>query len=300
MNIIIKVPATSANLGPGFDTLGLALDLWNQAEFAVADVFSIHIEGEGADKLVPDDKNHIVRSAQKVYEIVGRQMPSLSIQCVNRIPLGAGLGSSAAAALTGVLAANALLGGPLSTDEVLKITTDIEHHPDNAAPALTGGLVVSSLHAGKVITRQITVAPGIHITVVTPQFDLPTRRARAVLPTHVTHRDAVHNLSRAVLVTQALEHGDLDLLGQVMEDALHQPYRLPLIPGAQAAINAAKHAGAAAVALSGAGPSLIAFSSESEPVIGEAMQRAFADAGLTARIFHLKISSHGAEVDIKS
>jgi homoserine kinase len=133
-------------------------------------------------------------------------------------------------------------------------------------------------------------------TVVLPDYDFPTSQARAILPKWVNRQDAIYNISRAVLVTEALRTGNLDLLGKSMTDALHQPYRLPLIPGAQAAMDAATQAGAAAVALSGAGPSLIAFSSTGDTVIGEAMKRAFEEAGLTARIFRLKISHRGASV----
>jgi homoserine kinase len=192
---------------------------------------------------------------------------------VNRIPFGSGLGSSSAATLTGLLGANAWLDSPLTPEEVLNLACGIENHPDNVAPALLGGLVVSTLEEDKVLARRIGVQTGVHLTVAVPKFNLPTRQARAALPKQITLRDAIHNISRAVMVTEALRAGDLDLLGRSMTDALHQPYRLPLIPGAQAALDAAKESGAAAVALSGAGPSLIAFSSNSGSQIGEAMQR---------------------------
>ncbi len=294
--ILIKVPATSANLGPGFDSLGLALDLWNEAEFMRADHFSLQIQGEGTGRLGTDHKNLIVRSMQKACDWIGQPMPVVSIRCLNRIPLGAGLGSSAAAVLTGLLAANQLVDSPMSEGDLLKLAAEIEHHPDNAAPALMGGLVASIMHAGRVLARPIRIADGIHITVVTPQFDFPTSRARSILPTHVLHSDAVHNVSRAVMVTQALERGDLELLGLVMDDSLHQPYRLPLIPGARQAMDQAKSAGAAAVALSGAGPSLIAFSANQEDGIGLAMKNAFQKEGMSVRIFDLRVSRLGAQI----
>jgi homoserine kinase len=184
----------------------------------------------------------------------------------------------------------------------------MEGHPDNVASALLGGLVVSTVENGKVFTHKITVDGNhttlgnfespIQVTVVLPDFHLSTRQARLVLPEQVPLKDALYNLSRAVLVTQAFRDGDLDLLGRAMTDTLHQPYRLSLIPGAQQAMDAAREAGAAGVALSGAGPSLIAFSAERNPAIGESMRRAFAQAGLQARIFPLKMSNHGAEVHI--
>jgi homoserine kinase len=299
MNILIKVPATSANLGPGFDSLGLALDLWNEAVFSPADEFSMHVSGEGSDKVPHYRDNLIFRAADRLAELSGRTLAPFHIRCLNRIPFGSGLGSSSAATLTGLLGANAWLASPLSRDEIMNLATEIENHPDNVAPALLGGLVVSTMNEDKVLARRIEVATAVHIAVVIPDFNLPTRQARAALPKQITLRDAIHNISRAVLVTEALRAGDLDLLGRSMTDALHQPYRLPLIPGAQAAMDAATASGAAAVALSGAGPSLIAFSSNSVSAIGEEMQRAFEGAGLAARVFDLKISDRGAEVHIQ-
>ncbi len=309
MRVLVKVPATSANLGPGFDALGLALDLWNETEFTPAESFCLEVEGEGARKLAANEKNLIVRSAQKLYEGLNQRMPALSIRCVNHIPLASGLGSSAAAILTGLLGANALLGSPVTSERILDLAVEIEGHPDNVAPALLGGLVVSTMEEGKVNAHRLTIAAefsstrgghassSLHLTVALPEFNLSTKQARAVLPDQVPIRDAVQNISRTVLLTEAFRTGDLDLLGQAMSDALHQPYRLPLIPGALAAMNAAKAAGAAAVALSGAGPSLIAFSAMNISSPGEAMKQAFESAGLPTRIFELKISEQGAQID---
>ena len=298
MKILIKVPATSANLGPGFDSLGLALDLWNETVVTLAIEFSVRVKGEGAEKLSTSKNNLIVHAAQRLAECAGRSLPPFHADCFNQIPLSSGLGSSAAATLTGLLAGNALLGNPFLREEILAIATEMEGHPDNVAPALMGGLVVSTTENDKVIARQIPTASPIHVTFILPDFHLPTKEARAALPENVSMKAAVHNISRAVLVTEAFRNGDMDLLGKAMTDTLHQPYRLKLIPGAEVAMNAAKEAGAAAVALSGAGPSLIAFSSKAEPGIGEAMKRAFEAAGLTARIFNLGVSSYGAEIQM--
>jgi homoserine kinase len=298
MKILIKVPATTANLGPGFDSLGLALDMWNETNITLAIEFSVRVSGEGADKLSADKNNLIFRAAQRLAEFAGRSLPPFHADCVNQIPLSSGLGSSAAATLTGLLAANVLLGNPLLKEEILGLATEMEGHPDNVAPALMGGLVVSTMHAGKVIAHRIPTGADMHITIVLPEFHLPTQQARAALPKKIPMRDAVYNISRAVLVAEAFRNGDLNLLGKAMTDTLHQPYRLPLIPGAHSALEAAKEAGANAVALSGAGPSLIAFSSKAEAGIGESMKRAFEAAGLTARIFNLGVSGRGAEIQI--
>ncbi|HJR79619.1 MAG TPA: homoserine kinase [Anaerolineales bacterium] len=297
MKILVKVPATTANLGPGFDALGLALDLWNESTFELADDFSVYIEGEGQGRLTQGKHNLIVRSALKLAEHVGKELPRFIVRCVNHIPSGSGLGSSAAATLTGLLAANALTRSALSEGEILNLATEIEGHSDNVAPALMGGLVVSTLGNGNVIARKIVDSrPSIHTTVVVPNFRFPTKQARNALPRQVKMKDAVHNISRAILVADAFRTGDLNLLREAMTDRLHQPYRIPLIPGAQAAMDAMKRAGASAVTLSGAGPSLIAFSSKREKPIGEAGKRAFARSGLDSRIFELKISNKGTEV----
>jgi homoserine kinase len=303
MHITIRIPATSANLGPGFDSLGLALDLWNETIITLAIEYSVQVNGEGKEKISPGENNLIIRSAQRLAEYVGKRLPPFHLDCINRIPLSSGLGSSAAAKLTGLLGANALLGKPLSKDEILNLAAEMEGHPDNVAPALLGGLVVSTVEDGKVFAHKVNADANhdspIQVTVVLPDFHLSTQQARAALPEQITLKDAVHNISRTVLVTEAFRNGDLDLLGKAMTDTLHQPYRLWLIPGAREAMDAAKEAGASAAALSGAGPSVIAFSAKRDPAISEAMTHAFQQAGHSARTFQLKISNHGAEAQIR-
>ena len=296
MKFSIKAPATTANLGPGFDSLGLSLDLWNEITITSADEFSVKVNGEGSGRLSGGKYNLIVRSAQKLADHVGKSLPPFYAESVNRIPLSSGLGSSAAAILTGLLAGNTLLENPWSQEEILNLAAKMEGHADNVAPALMGGLVVSTLEKDRVIARQIPLKKDIHVTIALPAFHLPTKKARAALPKKISVKNAVHNISRAILVTEAFRNGDLSLLGDAMTDRLHQPYRLKLIPGAQSAMDVAMKAGAAAVALSGAGPSVVAFSSKAESNVGEAMKRAFGEAGLEARIFQLGVSTQGAEI----
>jgi homoserine kinase len=301
MKIIVKVPATSANLGPGFDALGLALDLWNEATFRSTKdkKISVAVEGEGEGELPSDQSNAVAEAALQVYELAGKPCNGLKIHCLNRVPLGSGLGSSSAAMLTGMLGANALLGEPFSREEILKLAIETEGHPDNVAPAMLGGLVASIIHESHVVSLRLTLTGThipFHITVVFPDFDFPTKQARALLPQRVDRKDAIYNISRAVIVTEAFRQGDLDMLAEAMNDRLHQPYRLPLIPGAQAAMEAMKAAGASGVALSGAGPSLIAFSTKRETAIGKAGQQAFTEAALESRVFKLKINRKGAQV----
>ncbi len=296
MKFTINVPATSANLGPGFDALGLALDLWNETTISLAKEFAAHVTGEGAGRLASGKNNLIVRAAQRLAEGAGKPLPPFHAECVNHIPLSSGMGSSSAAIITGLMAGNTLLENPFSREEILNLACDMEGHPDNVAPAMMGGLVVSTMERGEVIARKIPISTDIHVTIALPDFYLPTKQARAALPKKVSMKNAIHNISRTALVVEALRNGDLDLLGKVMTDKLHQPYRLRLIPGAAQAMSAAKDAGASAVALSGAGPSVIAFST-GEAGVGESMKRAYEAAGVDARIFRLGVAGRGAELE---
>lgn len=259
------------------------------------------MQGEGEDVLPTNVENAVAEAALQLFDLTGKRCPGLQIDCLNRVPLGSGMGSSSAAMLTGMLGANALLDNLLTNEDILKLAIETEGHPDNVAPAMLGGLVASIVHQDRVISMRLPARANhgaIRATVALPDFEFPTQHARAILPKQVERQDAIYNISRVVLVTEALRTGDLTLLGIAMKDSLHQPYRLPLIPGAVAALEAAKQAGAAAVALSGAGPGLIAFSSQFDTAIGEAMMQAFEAAGLSARIFELETSYEGAEVTI--
>ncbi len=295
----VRVPATTANLGPGFDCLGMALDLWNEAVFVPGgEGFRTEIAGYGAGLLPGGEQNLIVQQALRVFAACGKPAPSgLYIRCTNRIPPGGGLGSSAAATLTGLLGGNALLGRPLSDDKILEMAVEVEGHPDNAAPALFGGLVLSTLTDSGVVQRKIPVKP-VCTVVVTPDFILLTRQARAALPKQVPFADASFNIARAALTIEALRSGDLQLLSQAMQDRLHQPYRLRLIPGGEQVFQAALAAGASAVAISGAGPSLIAFGREPMQPVADAMIAAFASAGLAAQAAILAITDLPAQIEV--
>jgi homoserine kinase len=284
--ITVRVPATTANLGPGFDCLGLALDLWNSAIFRVtAGESRVDAQGEGADQLPRGHSNLILQAASLLFEHCGKATPGLHLRCINQIPLGSGLGSSAAAVLLGLMGAN----------DLLDLAVRLEGHPDNAAAALYGGVVtVIRSPADRWLVRRFDL-PDWQAAYVLPEIDFPTHLARAALPGQVMLADAVFNIGRAALVLEALRTSDPVLLGAVMEDRLHQPYRLPLIPGAAAALAAACRSGGAA-ALSGAGPSVIAFLMTDPGEACRAMTAAFAQAGITARALALQTTNRGAEV----
>ncbi len=292
--LVVTVPASSANLGPGFDCLGIALDLWNTTTFRLGgDGIKVDVEGEGAGKLPEDTGNLVVQAFTALYVRREATMPrDLQIECHNLIPMGSGLGSSTAAILTGLIAANFFLGQPLSKLDLLRMTIDIEGHADNAAAALFGGLALVAADVHPPIVRSYALPP-LNIVVVVPKVNLPTREARMLLPAKVDRCDAIFNLNRIALVVDALREGDRRLLMTAMDDRLHQPYRFSLIPGSQAAIKAANDLGAAA-ALSGAGPSLIAFANDNAHAVAQAMQSAFRSAGVESRCYHLTPSTQAA------
>ena len=311
-SVSIRVPATSANLGPGFDCLGLALDLWNETVILWQEppgrypfTATIYVEGEGSGFLPGDDRNWIVRAALYLMKKAGAAPPGkVEIRCKNGILLSSGLGSSAAAVLTGLMAANAWLEKPLGQAAILKLATELEGHPDNVAAAIFGGLaLVAPGSPGEPPLVQTVPIPVWSVVVALPGINLSTQAARASLPEMVPLKTAVANIGRSMLVVEALRNGDETLLGKAMQDRLHQPYRLPRIPGAEEAILAARQAGAAAAALSGAGPGVIAFLPPNEPSIAEhvlkAMEASFHDAGVQARGFQLRTTSQGASIEQK-
>jgi len=254
--IKIRVPATSANLGPGFDCLGLALNIWNEVSFEPAEKLTYQVTGEGAEKLNKGTKNLLTKAFANLYQACGKPVQVAKICAQNDILMSSGLGSSAAAIVAGLFGANEMLGKPLSPNELLRLATDMEGHPDNVAPALLGGLVVSVMDHEEIFTKRYEV-PELTVVIVKPILDWLTRTARAVLPKSVSRADAIYNIGRTAMVVDALRNGDLDLLQKVMDDRIHQPYRLKHISGGSAAYKTAKKFGAAA--LSGAGPSIINF-----------------------------------------
>jgi homoserine kinase len=256
MKIKVSVPATSANVGSGFDALGLAVTLYNTATFEESDVLDI---SAADDTRIPrGETNLIYRSAKVLFDRVGKQMPTLKIVQTNPIPMARGLGSSSACIIAGLLGANRMLGDVLNKQELLTLATDIEGHPDNVAPALLGGLTSSVFEKGQVYSVKRDVDQSLCFAAFVPDYKLLTEAARAALPQTIPHKDAVYNLSRAALLPAAFCEGRHDLLAIATEDRLHQPYRLPLMPGAKEVFAIAKECGAKAVYVSGAGSTVMA------------------------------------------
>ncbi len=298
----IRVPASCGNVGPGFDVLGLALDLWNTAAFGLEGKrWEIVVHGEGADRLPADESNLVLRAARRVWEVTGERLPAgLHVRCENGIPLQSGLGSSGAAALLGVLGGNALLGYPLSAEEAFALAAEVEGHPDNVAPSLYGGLTASVAFAGGWHVQPLPVAAAWRrrrwIAVVVPEVPLSTAASRQALPDAVPLADAVFNIGHSVLVAEAFRRGEPDLLALAFQDRLHQPYRLPLVPGAEAALAAAHRAGAVAAGLSGAGPGVIAFAPHLQDAapVAAAMVDAFRRHGVAARGWAVRVAGGAA------
>lgn len=297
--VTVHVPGSSANLGPAFDCLALALDIRNEVHFALGgEGLKIEISGEGAAKLPRNEKNLIYRAFQRLYEEVSQPLPQgLHIQYTQRVPPGSGLGSSAAARLAGLLGANELLGQPLKADMILQLGAELEGHADNFAASQFGGLVLITRDEWRFSAQQLECAP-LQAVFILPDLQFGTRESRGALPKDLPMASAVFNIGKSLQTAEALRKGDIQALATAMQDKLHQPYRLPLILGAAEALVAARKAGAAA-ALSGAGPGLIAFIEEGgEKVVSEAMRAAFEGRGVKAREFLLKSSAIGAEVEV--
>ncbi len=298
MKVRVRVPASSANLGPGFDSLGLALSLYNELVLAEADRVTVSIRGEGAAHLPADGANVVARATRMVFEAVGRPFRGVRIECINGIPLSRGLGSSAAAWLGGLLGANALLGTPLDRSAILSLAARAEGHPDNVAAALCGGLTVSCETDNGVVAVSLPVPEAIRWVALIPELTGATAEARAVLPAGVPRADAVFNVQRVALLLASLQAKRADLLHVAMHDRLHQPYRMKLFPWMAAVVEAAREAGALGCVLSGAGPSLLAAVAEDADTVARAMTRALAAAGVPSVARPLDVDTAGAVTEI--
>ncbi|GAA3604076.1 homoserine kinase [Agrococcus terreus] len=255
----VQVPATSANLGPGFDTLGLALNVHDELEVeaTAGTAVRVEVEGVGADEVPTDETNLVARSLLHVLEAVGVEAPGLVLRARNSIPHGRGMGSSGAAIVSGVLAAQGLLEGlvELADADVLRLATELEGHPDNVAPAIFGGLTIAWVDETGPRHKQLAVHRGVSLLVAVPEATMSTKLARSLQPEAVPHADAVFNLSRSALLVAALTQSP-ELLLDATEDRLHQTYRASAMPETSALVGALRAAGHAAV-VSGAGPSVL-------------------------------------------
>jgi len=294
--ITVRVPATSANLGAGFDCYGLALGLWNEIDVTPADETTLDIAGEGAGTLPSDGGNLVLRALTYFHDAVGRPMPPLRIRTRNAIPVARGLGGSSAAIVSGLLAANALAGDLLTTADLLDMSVAIEGHPDNVAPAILGGIVVGVMNGKRLVTDNLPVPDRLRTVVFIPDFEMSTEQARAILPREVPRADVIFNLSRTALFAAAVVSGKMHLLSEAMRDRLHQPYRTSMFPAMPRIIEAAVDAGALGACLSGAGSTILALVCEHDGDVAAAMQAEAQRNGVSGRALPLQITTRGAYV----
>jgi homoserine kinase len=294
--ILARVPATSANLGAGFDCLGLAIDLYNDVVLVPGGPFRIEIVGEGADSLPRDRANLVARTVVRFFEEIGCTAPQFSLRLTNRIPMTGGLGSSSTAIVGGLLTANRLAGEPLGRDELLRLAYSIEGHPDNVAPAMLGGLVLSVVDDGVLSTVRLPIPRDLRGVLFLPGFSISTREARRRLPARVSFQDAVFNVGRSALFVAAMTTGRLELLRTATQDRLHQPYRQVLFPSMPRLFEAALRAGALGVWLSGAGSALMALVQGDAGAVMSAFNQAAQANGVAGRAIEVNLVDEGATV----
>ena len=293
--ITVKVPATSANMGPGFDCMAIALDIWNSVTVELGKK-GFEICGEGAESLSQGSTNLVAQSFRKVFEESGRKPPNTKFTCNNGIPLAKGLGSSSAAVVSGLVAGNEFSGNHLSQSDLLRLATEIEGHPDNVSAALLGGCQIVIEDDGKLITSRVSVPNDLKAVVFVPNTPMPTEKARNLLTPNVDRANAVFNVGRAALLINALATGDLANLKVATQDRLHQPDRSVIFPSMKVIIQAALNAGARGGFLSGAGSSILALTTEREITIGYEMAEAASKSGIEGVFEVVHLSEQGAHV----
>lgn len=290
----VRIPATSANIGSGFDSLGLAAGgMYNYVYLKESDNLTIKSLDNAP---IPLDKNNLVyKTVLDLYNLCGKKLHGLEIQQISNIPFARGLGSSSACIIGGIVGANKLLNSPLNQDEIINMAAAIEGHPDNTTPALVGGLVTAVLSDKKVHYVKQDVGGELKLAAIIPDFELKTTVARQVLPQDISHMDARYNLGRAALMAVSLYSGKYENLKIAAEDKLHQPYRLSMIPNAQAVMNMCYNNGAYAVYISGAGPTIMAIYNDAVLDFPQKTIFNLKDMGLTGwRVEILDIDNKGA------
>lgn len=296
----VRVPATTANIGSGFDVLGLSLALYNEVYF-IPDFrrpfpdFQLTVEGEGVGEIPAAKDNIILQAMAETARHIGQALPGGTLHLVNRIPFARGLGSSSAAIVSGVYLSNLVLGRPLDKKAMLTIAANMEGHPDNVAPALLGGFVISQMSGDKVYSEKIQISPKWKAVVAIPDFELLTEKARAVLPKVYVREDTVHNISAVSFLLAAFFQQNPQYLKQGLSDRVHVPYRLPLISGGAEAMAAAEKAGSYGTTISGSGPTIISFTGEENAEqIAIAMGKGFREKGHEVRTEILDFDDLGA------
>lgn len=295
----VSVPATSANLGPGYDVLGIALDIVNTVRVVPADQWEITVAGEGSERIPTGDRNLMHRTITTAARRWGVQLPPAHLKSTHAVPLARGLGSSSAAIVAGLLIATHL-SVPKPADELLAVAAELEGHPDNVTPALLGGIQACAIADGRVLHVRVPLARPLGVALYVPDMPMPTREARQVVPRTVDIHDTVYNLGRAAILVAALASGDYGALAVGTQDMVHQPPRMRLFPSMAVLFHAALEAGALGVYLSGAGSTVAAFvegGAEAAQPVGHAMSEAAARDGISGHTLFSFIRDEGACVE---
>jgi homoserine kinase len=293
----VRVPASSANLGPGFDALGLAFGLYLTCRFAPAPVLSITVEGRDAADISTGEDNFIWQTAVRVATDLGRAMPPVALAIENDIPLGKGLGSSAAALTAGVVIADRMLGLGWPIARILDEAARLEGHPDNVAACVLGAIVASAID-GHGIARavRLDIPARFGVAVVVPDFILPTKEARAALPEQYSKADCIFNVQRSSLLIAALATGNVSAFPAALEDRLHQPYRAKLVPGLEEMLKL-RAPGLLGCALSGAGPSILVFFERGCEEVCDLIRQIFALHGHAAEVHYAPVAQDGLTIE---
>lgn len=296
--VLFRVPASSANLGPGFDALGLALNRYLKVSIQPADKTIIEATGINAERIPTTEDNLICRVAAATAKRRGRTLPPYHLKIENEIPLARGMGSSAAAIIAGITCYEALAGDWLIEQELYRCAFEFEDHPDNIAAALLGNLVSGVVaDDGTVLVSKLTIPSKISVVLVIPSFELSTGKARAVLPDSYSRADAVFNIQRSAILIAALTTGNWSLIREGMRDRIHQPYREKLIPGLQE-ILALEMKGLLGIALSGAGPTVLALVDPKRTAeVGNMLTTIYEKHGVHAAAHQLEIDTSGRLID---
>jgi homoserine kinase len=287
-NIILKIPGSTSNLGPGFDTLGLAINLFLHIKAEPSDKLYITVSGEGEKEIEKASKNLVYQSYKKYFQCINEEILPVKLSLKNEIPLKKGLGSSGAAIVGGLLLAREMAKKKISDNELLSIATSIEGHPDNVTPSLFGGLIASCLLKDKVIFSKINLSKQIKLIAVIPEINVSTKKARAILPKRVSFKDAVFNVQRVALLVNSFYVSDFDNMKYYFSDKLHQTYRKIFVPGFDDALKIGVKKGALGVYLSGSGPTIIAFYKDNGKVIAESIAEIFKKKNIACKIINLK------------
>ncbi len=297
--ITVRVPATTANLGPGFDCLGMALDIWNTVTFTTG-ASGFEVQGQGAQELTLGGDNFVSASFAIPFDEAGMPAPEVGIVCRNDIPIGRGLGSSSAAVVAGVLAANELCGRPFTQRRLLEMAARMEGHADNIAPAMLGGLQIVVHGDDGIVTSAAPLPDGLGAVIFVPDQPILTTEARSLLPGKIARADAVYNIGRVGLLVSALANGDLTLLRTATQDRLHQQAREQVFPAMKNILRAALDAGAYGAFLSGSGSAVLALAGSRQMTIGYEMAEAASKSGVAGEFKIARPSKQGARLSVDS